>query len=56
MKDLIKNLKQNAIFFLMVLPGVIWLILFFYIPVFGNVIAFKDYRHTGNGFWDSLIQ
>ncbi|MBF8970537.1 MULTISPECIES: sugar ABC transporter permease [unclassified Streptococcus] len=56
MKDLLKNLKQNAIFFLMVLPGVLWLILFFYIPVLGNVIAFKDYRHTGEGFIDSVLK
>lgn len=39
----------------MVLPGVIWFILFFYIPVFGNVVAFKDYRQTGNGFFDSVM-
>lgn len=56
MKQLVKNLKQNAIFFFMVLPGVIWLVLFFYIPVFGNIIAFKDYRFTGNGFIDNLLQ
>lgn len=56
MNRLVKDLRQNAIFFLMVLPGVIWLILFFYIPVLGNVIAFKDYRHSGEGFIDSVLQ
>lgn len=56
MKKFLKNLRQNAIFFFMVLPGVIWLILFFYIPVLGNVIAFKDYRFTGNGFVDNLVK
>lgn len=55
-KKKLAEFKHNLIFLLMVLPGVIWLILFFYIPVFGNVVAFKDYRHTGNGFIDSLIQ
>ena len=34
MKKLIKTLKENFVFLLMVLTGVIWLILFFYIPVF----------------------
>lgn len=56
MKNWLKTIRQNAPFLLMVLPGVIWFILFFYIPVFGNVVAFKDYRHTGNGFLDSVIQ
>jgi len=42
-----KTLRDNWIFLLMVLPGTIWLILFFYIPVFGNVVAFKDYHMTG---------
>lgn len=56
MNRLVKDLRQNAIFLLMVLPGVIWLILFFYIPVFGNIIAFKDYRHSGQGFIDSVLQ
>ena len=45
-----KTLRDNWIFLFMVLPGTVWLILFFYIPVFGNVVAFKDYRMTGEGF------
>lgn len=39
----------------MVLPGVIWLALFSYIPMVGIVIAFKDFRISGNGFFDSLV-
>ena len=31
------------------------MILFFYIPVFGNVVAFKDYHMTSNGFIDSIM-
>ena len=50
-----KTLRDNWIFFLIVLPGTLWLILFFYIPVFGNVVAFKDYRMTGEGFIHSII-
>ena len=34
MKSFVKTLRENFIFFLMVLPGAAWLILFFYIPVF----------------------
>ena len=46
MKKLIKTLKENFVFLLMVLPGVIWLILFFYIPVFGNVVAFQGFPYS----------
>ena len=51
-----KTLRDNWIFLLMVLPGTIWLILFFYIPVLGNVVAFKDYHITGEGFIDSVMK
>ena len=56
MKKFLKTLRENLIFFLMVLPGAVWLILFFYIPVLGNVVAFKDYHITGEGFIDSVMK
>lgn len=40
----------------MILPGLLWFILFFYIPVLGNVVAFKDYQQTGEGFIDSIMK
>lgn len=55
MKRFLKNVKSNLVFLCMVIPGVIWFILFFYIPVLGNVVAFKNYRQTGGGFIDSII-
>lgn len=54
-KGLIADLKRNKELLLMVLPGVIWLVLFSYIPMIGTIIAFKDFRISGNGFFDSLI-
>lgn len=36
--------KKNLILISMTLPGVIWLILLRYLPMFGIVIAFKDYK------------
>lgn len=56
MKKILQTLKENWIFLLMVLPGATWLVLFFYIPVFGNVVAFKDYHITGEGFIDSVMK
>jgi len=35
---------------LMVLPGILFLVIFCYIPMFGNVIAFKDYSITDGIF------
>lgn len=56
MKKFVRTLRENFIFLLMVLPGAAWLILFFYIPVFGNIVAFKDYHITGEGFIDSVMK
>lgn len=47
--------KTQFVYLAMVLPGLIWTILFFYIPVFGNVIAFKDFRFHPDGFLASII-
>ncbi|EUJ42093.1 binding-protein-dependent transport system membrane protein [Brochothrix campestris FSL F6-1037] len=46
-------LKQRALIF-MALPAFIWMIFFFYIPVLGNVVAFKDFRYSPEGFLASL--
>lgn len=46
--------KTQFVYFLMVLPGFLWTILFFYIPVFGNVVAFKDFRFHPDGFIASI--
>ena len=56
MKKFVRTLRENLILLLMVLPGAAWLILFFYIPVFGNIVAFKDYHITGEGFIDSVMK
>lgn len=39
---------------LMVLPGAVWFVFFFYIPVFANVVAFKDFHISPDGFLASL--
>ncbi|NLM44316.1 MAG: sugar ABC transporter permease [Clostridiales bacterium] len=47
-----KNKKFIKHYYLMLLPGYIWLILFSIVPMFGIVIAFKDYN-PGLGIWRS---
>lgn len=39
----------------MVLPGVIWFFLFSYLPMFGTVIAFKNFQFHPDGFFASVI-
>ena len=55
-KTLWKDFMKNKAFLLMALPGAIWLVLFFYIPVLGNVVAFKDFQYSDGGFFKSLSQ
>lgn len=39
------KIKQNVALSLLCLPGVIWVICFCYLPMFGVVVAFKDYNY-----------
>lgn len=50
-KKLKKVIEKNKFYFLMVLPAVIALVVFAYIPMYGLLIAFQDY-HIGSGFLD----
>ena len=50
------NLSRNKVFLLMTLPGVVWFLLFRYLPIFGIVIAFKSFRLFGKSFLKNLIQ
>lgn len=45
-----REFKAQGWLQLMAIPGIIWLIIFCYIPMYGIVIAFKDYR-PGGGFF-----
>jgi putative aldouronate transport system permease protein len=52
----IKEMKRNAAFYLMLLPGVIVLIINNYLPMIGVLIPFKDYRYdVDKGFFGSLF-
>jgi putative aldouronate transport system permease protein len=49
---LLTTLRKNMPFLLMAAPGVLLLIVFSYIPMFGIIIAFKDFR-AAQGIFDS---
>src|SRR5690348_1695352 len=38
------RLRRDRVLLLLCVPGVLYFVLFFYIPLSGNVIAFKDYQ------------
>ncbi len=44
-KDLRKRIKNDRLLYLMLLPAIIWYILFCYIPMGGIVLAFKNFRY-----------
>ena len=39
---------------LILLPCVLYFVVFKYLPMYGVIIAFKDYQGGGNGFWGML--
>lgn len=53
-KNFFRDVYKNRIWLLMVLPGTLWFLLFSYLPMFGTVIAFKNFRYDPNGFFASI--
>lgn len=39
-----KNIVKSKYLYLLLVPGIIWLVLFKYVPMYGIIIAFKDYN------------
>lgn len=57
--SLSKNMKRYWPYYIMVLPGIIFFLVFKYIPMLGSVIAFEDYNVFGGIFgskWVGLDQ
>ncbi|ASA25873.1 ABC transporter permease [Paenibacillus donghaensis] len=54
-RGFLKNIFTDKIMLLMVLPGTLWFLFFSYLPMFGTVIAFKEYRFSRDGFWASIV-
>lgn len=51
-KETMKLVKRYKVLYLIMIPGVLYFILFRYLPMFGLVIAFKDYD-IFKGIWAS---
>lgn len=54
LKGFFGNLWRYKALVLMAIPGMIWMIFFFYIPVLANVVAFKNFHISADGFLASL--
>jgi len=55
MSGFIKKVIRNRFMLLMILPGTIWFLIFAYLPMFGTVLAFKDFRINPDGFFASVF-
>lgn len=49
------SLYDNKLFYVLVIPGVIFLILFSYLPLAGLYIAFEDYTYQGGLFGSEFV-
>ncbi|MCL6456383.1 MAG: ABC transporter permease subunit [Gorillibacterium sp.] len=56
MTGFFKDINRSKVLLFMVLPGTLWFLIFSYFPMFGTVIAFKQYRFNKNGFWASIVE
>lgn len=52
---LLKKIYKQRYVYLMLIPGVIWALLFSYAPMVGLYMAFVDYHPTLGNFWSSLF-
>lgn len=51
------NRKKTLLLCSMVAPGALWLLLIRYLPMFGIIISFKNYRaYRPNTFWNNIVQ
>lgn len=52
LREIGRELWKNKFLYIMTLPGIAWIILFSYVPLYGILIAFKKYSAT-KGIWGS---
>lgn len=47
-----RMLKKSWVCYLFILPMLVYVIIFSYVPMYGIQLAFKDYR-VADGIWES---
>ena len=54
--DVLKySIKKNREIYIMLIPIILYYIVFKYVPMFGNVIAFQDYKVTRGIFESNFV-
>jgi len=52
-----RNIKKNKYLLLLLIPGVVYFIIFHYLPMYGVLIAFKDFKMmAGRSFIENVLQ
>lgn len=51
-RDGLEELWKNRMLYIMTLPAIVWVFIFCYIPMYGILIAFKDFNYK-KGIWGS---
>ncbi|BAK81221.1 ABC transporter permease [Candidatus Arthromitus sp. SFB-rat-Yit] len=54
-KSKLKTFRENKELLFLTIPGTLWFLVFAYLPMFGIILAFKNWRIHG-GFLESLIK
>ncbi|WP_432665574.1 ABC transporter permease subunit [Wukongibacter baidiensis] len=53
-KRIINRLKEDSILYFLIIPCILYFIIFHYIPLIGMKLAFQDYRIIGDNIWVGL--
>ncbi len=53
--EMVKSFKKNYVLYLFLILPVIYFVVFKYIPMFGNVLAFRTYRPGGSYFGETWV-
>lgn len=51
-RTLLKRIWQHKVFYLFMIPGIVWFFIFSYVPLYGIQVAFRNYTFNG-GFTGS---
>lgn len=49
-KDLVKEVRKNYVMFIMLVPAMIYFLIFHYVPMVGIILAFKKFDYIGGVF------
>lgn len=56
-KEGLQELRKNKFLYIMMIPTIVWIFIFCYVPMAGIIIAFKDFSYVGGIFgseWSGL--